>query len=331
MAIPTISVVIPVYNRGQYLSASVESVLAQTYRDWELIIVDDNSTDDSPRLIQRFCARDDRIRGVRNDRYAHSAAGARLRALDEIRGEFVAFLDSDDRWVPHHLDRLHALLADHDDIDWIFSDTTRVDSEGRTLVESVFETLWPVEKLYDYDRRGDLYVLHHDGMFERALLHPVECGLQPSLLRRRVLRKVSLREIYVGEDQLFALEAIAAGFRMAFVKEVHVIYLVHDQNVSLAVAGPSPEQMKKINEEICRLYGDYIPRWITLTSGQRRVLEKRLASHLVWNLGYNTYRKQAAYRAALRATLQGVSLDPLNGRYWRALGGALFAMFARGR
>lgn len=92
---PTVSVVIPTYNRAAVLGRSIESVLSQTYRDFELLIVDDGSTDETRCVIESYD--DDRIRYLRQD-FNEGAPAARNRGIRAANGEFIAFQDSDDRW-----------------------------------------------------------------------------------------------------------------------------------------------------------------------------------------------------------------------------------------
>ncbi|MBW8364357.1 MAG: glycosyltransferase [Rhizobium sp.] len=107
----TISIVMPCYNAEAYLPISIGSVLAQTRSDWELVVVDDGSTDHSWQTLQRFAAQDNRIRIFQQ--VNAGAAAARNRALREARGAYVAFLDSDDTWHPEFLDAMvTALNAD---------------------------------------------------------------------------------------------------------------------------------------------------------------------------------------------------------------------------
>ncbi|MDO4811329.1 MAG: glycosyltransferase family 2 protein [Eubacteriales bacterium] len=97
-----VSVIMPSYNCEAYIEASIRSVLAQTYENWELLIVDDCSTDGTVPIVQSF--RDDRIKLFFNERNS-GAAVSRNRALREARGRWIAFLDSDDLWHPEKLER----------------------------------------------------------------------------------------------------------------------------------------------------------------------------------------------------------------------------------
>ena len=88
-----VTVVIPVYNGGRYLRESIDSVLAQTFHDYEIVCVDDGSTDDSPVLLQEYGAR---LRVVRQENSGQSAA--RNVGVKLARGEYIALLDQDDVW-----------------------------------------------------------------------------------------------------------------------------------------------------------------------------------------------------------------------------------------
>lgn len=99
----------PCHNAAEHLPASIGSVQAQTYISWELVIVDDGSTDNSWRVLQKFSEADSRVRVFQQSNAG--AAAARNRALREARGSYTAFLDSDDTWDPEFLEVMLAALA----------------------------------------------------------------------------------------------------------------------------------------------------------------------------------------------------------------------------
>jgi glycosyltransferase involved in cell wall biosynthesis len=94
-----VSVIVPTYNRRETIQAAIASVQRQTYSDWELIVVDDGSTDDTAALIERS---DPRLVLIRQKNQGVNAA--RNTAMLRARGQYIAFLDSDDEWLPHHLE-----------------------------------------------------------------------------------------------------------------------------------------------------------------------------------------------------------------------------------
>ncbi len=107
-----VSVIMPVYNCEKYLPNAIESVLNQTYSHLELIAVNDCSTDNSEKIIRRFCEMDNRVKYIKLDLNS-GAAVARNTAVQAADGEFLAFLDSDDMWKPRKLEKQIAFMKEH--------------------------------------------------------------------------------------------------------------------------------------------------------------------------------------------------------------------------
>lgn len=99
-----VSVITPMYNAEKYIAKTIESVQAQTYENWEMIIVDDVSTDQSAQIVQQYAAEDTRIKYLRHEKNA-GVARARNTALKAAQGRYVAFLDSDDLWKNEKLEK----------------------------------------------------------------------------------------------------------------------------------------------------------------------------------------------------------------------------------
>ena len=123
-----VSIIMPSYNTGKYIAQSIESVLNQTYDNWELIIVDDCSDDNTDEVVRTYLE-DQRIRFFKNE-YNSGAAVSRNRALKEAKGKWMAFLDSDDLWLP---DKLRKQIQFMEKNKYAFSYTmySEIDSEGR--------------------------------------------------------------------------------------------------------------------------------------------------------------------------------------------------------
>lgn len=99
-----ISIVMPAYNAAEYITPTIRSVLGQTHKNWELIVVDDCSTDATAELVESFASQDARVRLIRLDRNHGAPAGPRNIGVREAVGEWVAFLDADDVWHPQKLE-----------------------------------------------------------------------------------------------------------------------------------------------------------------------------------------------------------------------------------
>jgi glycosyltransferase involved in cell wall biosynthesis len=125
---PLISVVIPAYNRARLLPRTLKSVQEQTHQNWEAIIVDDGSRDDTAEVAARLAREDDRIRLIRQEKNA-GAQAARNRGIRAARGQWVAFLDSDDLFLPESLEiRLAALFKEN--LSVVYSDCNYIGNDG---------------------------------------------------------------------------------------------------------------------------------------------------------------------------------------------------------
>lgn len=108
--IPFFSIVLCTYNRAHLLPRAINSVLAQVEQDWELVVVDDGSSDDTPSVLQNYASNDSRIRLTRHDNVG--LARSRNAGIALARGLFVTFLDSDDEYLPEHLSYRRTMLLD---------------------------------------------------------------------------------------------------------------------------------------------------------------------------------------------------------------------------
>ncbi len=124
----TVSVVIPVFNQERYLALAIDSVLAQTYRDLELIVVDDGSTDGTLEVIRGYGSR---IRALRKPNGGN--ASALNLGIQEASGEWIAWLSSDDLWEPNKLNRQMEAAQALPSTEFVFTDDVIIDSEGMVL------------------------------------------------------------------------------------------------------------------------------------------------------------------------------------------------------
>ena len=125
---PKVTVVIPIYNGSRYLRESIDSALAQAFHDFEIVCVDDGSTDDSAVLLQEY---GQRIRVVRQENSGQSAA--RNAGVKLARGEYIAFLDQDDVWYPSKVQSQEAVLDAEPDVVLVHCNFDRIDERGQML------------------------------------------------------------------------------------------------------------------------------------------------------------------------------------------------------
>lgn len=124
-----VSVIMPVYNAEVFLKGAIQSVVSQTYSDWELLVVDDCSTDDSAAIIHKFMEQDSRIHYYKTDKPSGSPTLPRNIGIEHACGRYIAFLDSDDLWCPEKLEQ-QLPLFENSDTAIVFSDYEKVSELG---------------------------------------------------------------------------------------------------------------------------------------------------------------------------------------------------------
>ncbi|QKD02525.1 glycosyltransferase family 2 protein [Mesorhizobium loti] len=147
---PDCTVIIPTYNRLPYLRKAIASVIAQTFVDWELLVVDDGSTDDTFAAISALSLAEPRLRILRNPGRG-GPAGARNAAIVEARGRYIAFLDSDDLWDEDKLAQFMEVAGAEPDAILIGSDYRMIDqvaNTSRTACDVIYRTMMPWWETY---------------------------------------------------------------------------------------------------------------------------------------------------------------------------------------
>lgn len=126
-----ISIITPSFNSGKFIVNTIESVLAQTYKNWEMIIVDDKSKDNSNEIIERYIEKDPRIKLIKLNKNS-GVANARNVAIQESKGNYIAFLDSDDMWLPEKLEKQLSFMIENNYL-FTYLGYQKVDENGKVI------------------------------------------------------------------------------------------------------------------------------------------------------------------------------------------------------
>ena len=164
-----VSIITPCYNAEKYVVQCIESVQKQTYSNWEMLIVDDGSTDHSFEVIKTFQKNDGRIKLIQLDTNS-GAAISRNKAIEIAQGDYMAFLDADDLWLPNKLE-LQILFMQKNDYAFTYSSYEEIDETGRFLkLKPIFKPrlnyrdLWAANRvgcltaIYDVKQLGKMYM-----------------------------------------------------------------------------------------------------------------------------------------------------------------------------
>ncbi|HKS25315.1 MAG TPA: glycosyltransferase [Thermoanaerobaculia bacterium] len=232
-----ISIVTPAYNAAPYLGETARSVFAQTFSDWEWLIVDDGSTDATRDVAAGFSDR--RVRVIAAE-HSGLPAAARNRGIAEARGEFIAFLDADDRWLPEKLALQMACFDAHADVGLIFS-----------RYRYFFEEWQRVSRTIDPDLRG----VPNPAMLYDRLIFANLVPLSTAVVRRALLERYGAfdedpRQRGTEDYELWLRLAPHAPF--AHVDRPLMLYRLHAGGVSHGAVDNAEGQIVAIEKAVAR-------------------------------------------------------------------------------
>lgn len=202
---PTITVVTPAYNSASRIGMTIDSVKAQTFSDWEMIIVDDCSTDETVDVVNAYAKLDPRIRLIKLGENS-GAAVARNAAICAANGRYISFLDSDDRWLPHKLDSQINFVRAHDAA-FVFSAYRRVDEAGNVLVEVGVPSEVCYQQLLKSNFIGCLTAMYDTRKIEK-IETPIIRANEDLSLWLRLLKRVP---VAYGQNEVLALYTVRRG------------------------------------------------------------------------------------------------------------------------
>ena len=219
---PLISIVMPAYNAGKYIEQAIESVIGQTYKNWELIVLDDGSVDDTKEIIQQKVQCDKRIFLYENESNMGVSA-TRNRGIEVAKGDWVAFLDSDDAWEKEKLEKQVSFLENHEDAKIIFTASAYINEENK---------------------RSD-YILHVPttvGFKELLKQNVISCS--SVLVRKKYLQKYAMPGDKLHEDYTVWLKILEDGSLAYGIDEPLLIYRVSSKSKSGNKVNAAKMQMR---------------------------------------------------------------------------------------
>lgn len=233
-----VSIIMPAYNAEQFIASAIESVLGQTYRDIELIIVEDKSSDDTPEVIQRYVDADSRITFIRNEKNL-GISGATNVGLRVVTGNYLAFQDNDDIMLPDKIEQCMAILKGKSDYTGVVSLGTYVDAEGRSLS---IDTCIP-EYLHE-----NPYMVR---AFERSYI-----PTWAMFLKREEVKNLLFDERIIcgNQDFDFFLRMLYLKKKIAFLNKPLIHYRLHANNHHKRPSDIASIYRKHRAEDIRKLY-----------------------------------------------------------------------------
>ena len=209
---PKVSIIMPVYNAEKYVSEAIESVRNQSYENWELIIVDDGSTDRSPEIIDAYSRKDPRIKSFHQKNQGVSMA--RNFALCQTHGEYVTFIDSDDVYHPDRLHRMVQIFEKYPNCDIVFSRHTAFTGE------------W---KYSEASSSGEIKV-YDDEILIHVISDTKNHFVWNAMIRSSIAGKEQFAPIRFAEDHCYIRDCAWHCRQMAVLEDVLYFYRRDNEN-----------------------------------------------------------------------------------------------------
>ena len=302
---PTVSVIIPTYNRAEMLSDSTASVLSQGYQDLELLIIDDGSTDRTPDLVLQIQSDDGRVRYIQHPQNLGVGA-ARDTGIKNARGDYIAFADSDDLWLAGKLEQQVNILEEHPQIDILFADFINHDLQSGARTNAFTQTRLGLAQLDTTPVDGDLWMVN-DGL-ARGLLIKNFIQLGTLLIRRELIARVGsfYSQLSGPEDFEFCWRAAVRGARYAFTRDIFVERRINPSSITTNQVGSWCRYIEALH--VCKQTATTASRSELLASLQSA--EQRAWRNLIWIHGSNAHRSQAfsAYQQSLQVGFSAKNL-----------------------
>lgn len=280
MTRPTVSIVIPTYNRREVLHRAIHSVIEQSYFDWEIVLIDDGSTDRTDEMAADYAQ-------LLGDRFVYlhqensGCCSARNKGIEVSRGKFVAFLDSDDEFVPTKLQRQLELFRKIPTLGFVYSDFSYVDLDGQKH-KSVFDTQCPLAREVKQTSVGENLCVCDDKLFD-TLLQSYFIATIVGMVRREVLSDTIrfMPDPAYSEEWLFYLR-VARACQTGFINEPLSIH--HHLQGSEARTDSQRNTFRQY-----QLFQQMLKILKPLSSSQRRTIKHNLSTSAE-QLGLNAYR-----------------------------------------
>ena len=236
-----ISVIIPLYNKAGSIAQALDSVLAQEYQDFEIVVVDDGSTDGGASVVENYG--DACIRLVRQENAGVSAA--RNRGIEEARGEYVAFLDADDEWMPEYLSVQYELVQKYPQCD-VFVTNYEFHNEDGVVTPTRINKL-------SFDTEDGIL----DNYFEVAISSTPPISSISIMMRKECMHKIGGFPVGVtlGED-LLTWARLVCKYHIAYTRKVMAIYNFRTPK-QLVTPRRAPDEDDVVGRELANLYRDY--------------------------------------------------------------------------
>jgi teichuronic acid biosynthesis glycosyltransferase TuaG len=215
---PLVSIITPMFNAEQFITLTIQSVQKQTLSNWEMLIIDDCSTDQSREIVREICKNDSRVNLIERTNNAGGPATPRNDAMRQAKGKYLAFLDADDLWLPEKLEKQTNFMEQDSQVFLSYTMFTTTEQHGNYCIPS-----------------DNYYLLEDETTFRQLLLRGNMVPILTVLMKNQYDLNLCFDEapgIISCEDLDFWLQLAYAEKKFAFLDATLSTYRIHDANIS---------------------------------------------------------------------------------------------------
>ncbi|MFT2090395.1 glycosyltransferase family 2 protein [Paraglaciecola sp. 2405UD69-4] len=307
-----VSVIIPTYNRVSLLARALESVVAQTIDNIEVIVIDDNSTDETQTLLIDFTTKYPFITSYINPN-ERGASSARNYGISKAQGKYIAFLDSDDEWMAHHLKTsLHYLETYPEQVDLVTANPLRVNQ----LTNEVYRYDEIELGLYDYSILEKGYLFKRETLLNTALSRRI-MTTQTIVAKRQLLQQTSFNtDIIWGEDNMYILDLAALKPNVLHLQDYHVKYWAHEDNITNNIGQKDQDYIDEATIGMSKFYFTVLEKFSAEIKHNQEAKD-RIANFIFWQLGYSVYCRRNEFESAISCFHKAMQLSPYKLRFYK--------------
>ncbi len=309
LSLPSVSIIVPVWNAKRYLEACIDSLCSQTYPKLDIILVDDGSTDGSSELCDAAAKRDQRVHVIHQT--CKGVSEARNAGLDAAQGEYVLFVDSDDQLRADAV--MGALRCARDysadmvvcgyDVIEVLADGSTVSREGKSARQ---EEMLDTNQRHEGSVANRLCALDNDGLL-------YQCW--GKLYRREIIGDLRFaRDVSFGEDTVFVLDILVRGIRMVCSPQRPYLYLQHANSLVRGFRSGKARDLEYSHGRHLAFYQD-----MPISSAHKRGLCLRLANDALWTISDAGNAAGNADKTELLRFIRCIASSPYRSVYLREI------------
>lgn len=303
---PVVTIVITAYQKARYIARAMESVLDQTFKNFEVIVVDDGSTDDTESIVKSYAEKDQRVRYIYQQN--QGPGSARNTGIRHAQSDLIALLDGDDAWLPDKLDLQMKVITTYPEIALLFTNSryiSSIDQSSTTHADNYYHDYVITHfELLPLDQFDSVYLFVDIDCPEKFALKNV-FNLSTVLLRRSAWEAVGgFNELLRGPEDLdFWTRAALKNCRFAYSSHIGAVYYKNETSLVQLNERTALEQLKHA------LYAYQSPEYEPIRDTTRQLVQKRYRQLIA--LYSNQYQRHEAWRAFRQSRQYGMSVRSL--------------------